>query len=258
VNETRGQQLLSPPSAVPVIAVTVDLDDTLYPQSSFLSAVWARLGEVAAELGLPGTDVQDALTEVAAQGSDRGTIIDRALLLTGVAPERLRLFVPALVDAFSAFEPSGLDCYPGVVAALESLRSRVPLACITDGAAAVQRGKIAALGLDDAFDAVVISDALGGRHLRKPHPAPFHAALARLGCGAEGTVHIGDRPDKDVDGTLRVGIRCVRVLTGEYAGSPAQPGAEPWLTVPDFAAAVAAIEPLLPLRRREDLGQTAR
>ncbi len=258
MSEARGQELLSPPSAVPVIAVTVDLDDTLYPQASFLSAAWARLAEVAEELGLPGADVQDALTEVAAQGSDRGTIIDRALLLTGVAPERLRLFVPVLLDAFTAFEPTALDCYPGVVAALGWLRSRVPLACITDGAAAVQRGKIAALGLGDAFDAVVISDALGGRHLRKPHPAPFHAALARLGCGAESTVHIGDRPDKDVDGTLRVGIRCVRVLTGEYARSPALPGAEPWLTVPDFAAAVAAIEPLLPLRRREDLGPVAR
>lgn len=258
MTERRGQQLLPSLSAVPVIAVTVDLDDTLYPQSRFLSGAWARLAEVAGELGLPSAAVQRTLIEVAAEGSDRGTIIDRALLLAGVAPERLRLYVPVLVDVFATFEPTGLDCYPGVVAALASLRSRVPLACITDGTAAVQRAKLAALGLADSFDAVVISDALGGRHLRKPHPAPFHAALARLGCGAEGTVHIGDRPSKDVDGTLRVGMRCVRVLTGEYAGSPAEPGAEPWLTVPDFAAAVAAIEPLLPLRRREDLGQSAR
>ena len=110
---------------------------------------------------------------------------------------------------------------------------------------------------------VVISDALGGRHLRKPHPAPFHAALARLGCGVDGTVHVGDRPSKDVDGTRRVGMRCVRVLTGEYAGEPGGSasgagGAEPWLTVADFAAAVAALEPLLPARRREDVGQTER
>jgi FMN phosphatase YigB (HAD superfamily) len=263
MSEQQGVRLLPQQSARPVGAVTVDLDDTLYPQASFLAAAWHRLGEVATEHGLPATEVEAALAEVAAEGSDRGTIIDRALLLVGVLPERLRLVVPPLVEAFTTFAPDRLDCYPGVVTALARLRSRVPLACITDGTPAVQRAKLTALGLTDAFDAVVISDALGGRHLRKPHPAPFHAALARLGCGADGTVHVGDRPSKDVYGTSRVGMRCVRVLTGEYAGEPegiasGASAAEPWLTVADFAAAVAALEPLLPARRREDVGQPER
>ena len=260
MTEQQGQRLLSPPGALPIGAVTVDLDDTLYSQAGFLAAAWKRLGAVAAEHGLPPTEVEAALAEVAAAGSDRGTIIDRAMLLVGVAPERLRLVVPPLVEAFTTFRPNHLHLYPGVLPALVRLRSRAPLACITDGTPAVQRAKLTALGLTDAFDVVVISDALGGRHLRKPHPAPFRAAMARLGCGAEGTVHVGDRPSKDVDGTRRVGMRCVRVLTGEYAGEPHGPtsGTEPWLTVADFAAAVAAIEPLLPARRREDVGQTER
>jgi len=260
VREQQGQRLLPPLAALPVGAVTVDLDDTLYPQASFLAAAWERLGAVAAEHGLPAADVQAALAEVAAEGSDRGTIIDRAMLLVGVVPERLRLVVPPLVEAFTTFQPRHLDLYPGVLPALLRLRSRVPLACITDGTPAVQRAKLIALGLTDTFDVIVISDALGGRHLRKPHPAPFRAAMARLGCGVEGTVHVGDRPSKDVDGTRRVGMRCVRVLTGEYAGEPHEPasGAEPWLTVADFAAAVDAIEPLLPVRRREDVGQPER
>jgi putative hydrolase of the HAD superfamily len=260
VSEQQGQRLLPPLAELPVGAVTVDLDDTLYPQASFLAAAWERLGVVAAEHGLPAAEVEAALTEVGAGGSDRGTIIDRALLLVGVVPERLRLVVPPLVEAFTTFRPDHLDCFPGVRPALLRLRSRVPLACITDGTPAVQQAKLSALGLADAFDVVVISDALGGRHLRKPHPAPFRAAMARLGCGVEGTVHVGDRPSKDVEGTRRVGMRCVRVLTGEYAGEPHEPasGAEPWLTVADFAAAAAAIEPLLPVRRREDVGQTER
>jgi len=241
-----------------VVAVTVDLDDTLFAQSDFLAAAWSHLGEVAQGLGLLGAEVEAALVASAAAGSDRGTVVDRALLAVGVAPERLRLLVPPLVEAFTAFRPSRLHCYPGVVEALRSVRSRVPLACITDGNPAVQRAKITALGLAGAFDAVVISDALGGRQLRKPHPAPFHAALARLGVGAAGTVHVGDRPEKDVEGTRRVGMRCVRVRTGEYAGSDPAPGHEPWLTVADFGAAVAALEPLLPSRRREDYEPAAR
>lgn len=263
MSEQQGLGLLPPLTALRIGAVTVDLDDTLYPQATFLAAAWERLGQVAAEHGLPASEVQAALAEVAAEGSDRGTIIDRALLLVGVLPERLRLVVPPLVEAFTTFAPDRLDCFPGVLPALARVRSRVPLACITDGTPSVQRAKLTALGLADAFDVVVISDALGGRHLRKPHPAPFRAAMVRLGCGAEGTVHVGDRPSKDVDGTRRVGMRCVRVLTGEYAGEPARgassdSSAEPWLTVADFAAAVAAIEPLLPARRREDVGQPER
>ena len=242
----------APTGSAAVTAVTVDLDDTLYPQSSFLAGALARVAEVAGDHGLVRADVLAALTAIAGEGSDRGTIIDRALLLVGVAPERLRLMVPPLVTAFSGFVPASLECYPGVMDGLRRLRSRVPLAVITDGNAAGQRAKIAALGLTGAFDAVVVSDDMGGRHLRKPHPAPFRAALARLGSGPAGTVHVGDRPTKDVEGTARVGMRCVRVLTGEYAGVPAAPAAQPWLTVPDFAAAVAALEPLLPRHLRED------
>jgi putative hydrolase of the HAD superfamily len=184
--------------AAQVRAVTVDLDDTLYPQSAYLTAAWSHLAEEGARLGLPSQDLLSALAEISGQGSDRGTIIDRALLLIGVAPERLRLFVPPLVEAFAGFAPTRLACYPGVEDALRLLRSRVPLACITDGSPRGQRAKIAALGLGDAFDALVVSDELGGRHLRKPHPAPFRAALGRLGVGAAGAVHVGDRPRMDV------------------------------------------------------------
>ena len=210
----RGEAVLPRPDQVAVTAVTVDLDDTLYPQSTFLTGAWAHVAQAAVDQGLVAAEVRAALVEVAAAGSDRGSIIDRALLLVGVPPVRLPSVVPPLVEAFNNFAPVRLDCYPGVVEGLRSLRRRVPLACITDGAPSVQRAKIAALGLTDAFDALVVSDDMGGRHLRKPHPAPFHAALARLGSGADRTVHIGDRLTKDVDGTRRVGMRCIRVSTG--------------------------------------------
>src|SRR3954453_2736066 len=200
-------------------AVTVDLDDTLYPQSAYLNAAWESVAERGAELGLPAADLLAALAAISAEGSDKGTIIDRALLAVGVAPERLRLFVPALVETFGGFAPRTLPCFPGVRDALAMLRSPVPLACIPDGNPRGQRAKLAALGLSSSFDAVVVSDELGGRHLRKPHPAAFRAALGRLGAGAGGAVHIGDRPSKDVDGTARVGMRCIRVLTGEYAST---------------------------------------
>jgi FMN phosphatase YigB (HAD superfamily) len=83
---------------------------------------------------------------------------------------------------------------------------------------------------------VVVSDELGGRHLRKPDPAPFLRALELLGQPATGVVHVGDRPAKDVRGAAAVGMRCVRVTTGEYAHLPDGPD-RPWAAVATFPAA---------------------
>ncbi len=123
-------------------------------------------------------------------------------------------------------------------AALRELRSLVPVAVVTDGAVAGQRAKLTALGLDDAFDAVVLSDGWG-RAFRKPHPRPFHTALALLGVDAADAVMIGDRPDKDIVGAARVGVRGIRVRTGEYRSRPDHP--DTWLSVRTFADAVLAL-----------------
>ncbi|MGB5734056.1 MAG: HAD-IIA family hydrolase, partial [Thiohalocapsa sp.] len=92
----------------------------------------------------------------------------------------------------------------------------------------------------------------------KPEPALFRMALARLGLrfglrlglGAERCVMIGDRPDTDIAGAVRCGIRAALVRTGRFA-----PG-EPWpndLPRPhwdrDTLDALAAdLLPLLPKR----------
>lgn len=128
-------------------------------------------------------------------------------------------------------------------AALRELRSRVPVAVITDGAVAGQRAKLAALELEMAFDAVVLSDGWG-REFRKPHPRPFRTALALLGVDAAHAVMIGDRPDKDIGGAARVGIRGIRVRTGEYRSRAEHPGT--WASVRTFADAVDAVRSRLP------------
>jgi putative hydrolase of the HAD superfamily len=219
----------------PIEAVLFDLDDTLFPQSAWLDGAWARLAEVAEADGVPRAQFTDALAAVAAEGTDRGRIIDRALAAIG----RADVAVDGLVDAFRSHAPASLPPYPGVPDALASLRARLPIALVTDGDPRIQNAKLDALGLDRAFDVVVLSDELG-RERRKPHPAPFEAALRGLGVPAHGAVFVGDRPDKDVAGADAAGMRVIRVRTGEYRDAPH--GITPWATVPD---AVAAIDLLL-------------
>jgi putative hydrolase of the HAD superfamily len=90
-----------------------------------------------------------------------------------------------------------------------------------------------------AFDVVVLSDTLG-RECRKPHPAPFRAALDLLEVDVDAAVFVGDRPDKDVMGAVGVGMRVVRVRTGEYRAQPDLVGT--WASVPDVVAAIELVE----------------
>jgi putative hydrolase of the HAD superfamily len=126
--------------------------------------------------------------------------------------------------------------------ALMSLRTRVAIALVTDGDPMVQRGKLAALDMNDVFDVVVLSDELGRTH-RKPDSLPFQVALDRLRVPADCAVYIGDRPDKDTAGAAVAGLRAVRVHTGEYRERPDRPRA--WRRARDVTHAVELLDPYL-------------
>lgn len=194
-------------------AVLFDLDDTLFLQSTWLDGAWAAVAAAASwSAGVAEDELRAALVEIASTGSAGGRIIDRALAAVG----RADLAVEPLVDAFRRHAPAALPLLPGASELIGCVRRERPAALVTDGDPLIQRSKLSALGLSAAFDAVVFSDELG-RELRKPHPAPFVAALEALGVAPGDAVFVGDNPLKDVAGAAAVGMRTIRVRTGEYA-----------------------------------------
>ena len=222
----------------PIDAVLLDLDDTIYPQSAWLSGAWEDIARAASALGADGEALCRALHAEAAHGSDRGRIIDGALAAIGADD----VPVGPLVDVFRRHRPGRLWPYPGAGEALQFLMSRVRVALVTDGDPAVQRGKLRALHLEHAFDAVVLSDELG-RSFRKPHPAPLLRAAMALGVDRRACVVIGDRPAKDVAAAAAARMRAVRVRTGEYGRYPDVP--RPWRAARDLTQAVRQILPFL-------------
>jgi putative hydrolase of the HAD superfamily len=229
-------------------AVLFDLDDTLFDQQLWLQGAWRAVAAAAAELhGVDPVQLLGALLAVAAEGSDGGRIIDRALARMGVTG----VPVAPLVDAFRAHRPPTLPAFPGVGIALWRLRAMVPLALVTDGDPGIQRSKLDALGLGDVFAAVVLSDDLApGRAARKPNAMPFLHAASQLGVSPESAVFVGDRPDKDVMGAHAAGMRAVRVRTGEYKHLESRQ--TPWHDVPSAASAAALLEVELRESRRSD------
>jgi len=208
------------------LGVVVDLDDTLFPQSAYLAGAAAAVADAALARGLDAPAVRVALEAELAAGSDRGGTIDRALLRTGVPESDLPAHVAALVAVFTGFRPEHLEPYPGVRTALTALAAAAPLGCLTDGNPVIQEAKLAATGLGALLPVVVVTDALGGRHLRKPAPVGLLAAAERMGVPAHRVLVIGDRPAKDVAVALTVGARAIRVRQGEHAAAPDEPLAE--------------------------------
>ncbi|HSL06744.1 MAG TPA: HAD family hydrolase [Pseudonocardiaceae bacterium] len=80
------------------------------------------------------------------------------------------------------------------------------LAAITNAAGDYQRAKLGALGLESAFDAVLISGELG---VAKPHHAIFRRACRTLGVLPAQAVHVGDRLDTDAEGARNAGLHGV-------------------------------------------------
>jgi putative hydrolase of the HAD superfamily len=208
--------------------VLFDLDNTL------LDRQWA-LAEWAADFcrthGLDG----------GAEGHLVDTLQERAYPATF---ERLRhelvLEEPAakLWDDYVTGIAARVPRRPEVIEGLEQLHAaRWRLGILTNGAADIQRAKIAAAGLAGSVDAIVISEEIGAR---KPEADAFHVAVAR--CGGtpqeEGWM-VGDNPENDIRGGQSAGLRTIWV---------SQDG--PWpdhLTPPDHAVpdALSAIKLLL-------------
>jgi FMN phosphatase YigB (HAD superfamily) len=220
-------------------AVLFDLDDTLYDQRQWLDGAWQAVAARAATDGVDRDRFENALRDLAGDGSDRGDIIDRALARLG----ETSISVPTLMAAFRSHAPAQLNPYPGVVDALADLQARVALGLISDGDPVIQRAKLDALGLTPFFSSVVLSDELGRAH-RKPDPLPFRVALTELGVDARDAVYVGDRPAKDVAGAVCSGLRGVRVRTGEWRDDPDDPRA--WATVDTVIDAIELLRRALP------------
>lgn len=103
------------------------------------------------------------------------------------------------------------ETFADAASCLEQLGDTHTLALLTNGACCLQREKLAASGLSEHFDLIVISAQLG---FGKPDVRVFEHVLSRLGCDAQHAVMIGDSLHRDVDGALAAGLRGVWVNRG--------------------------------------------
>jgi putative hydrolase of the HAD superfamily len=89
----------------------------------------------------------------------------------------------------------------------ELRRRRLKLAVVTNGPSVLQRRKLAVLGIEYAFDAILVSEEEG---VRKPDAEIFRRALERCSVAApHEALFVGDHPVADVEGAHRAGLVAV-------------------------------------------------
>lgn len=194
-------------------AVLFDLDDTLYPEISYVKSGFGAVARFLATDRATQAKLLAHMLELFA--CNPSGVFERLLervrgvdLEVDVSSE----IIPKLVDVYRSHSPT-IRLYDDVLPTLRVLRQYgIRLGIITDGRADGQQAKVEALGVAELVDVVVITDSLGPkRRYWKPHSRPFEVALSELDVRPANAVYIGDNPTKDFHGPAQLGMRTVHV-----------------------------------------------
>jgi len=137
----------------------------------------------------------------------------------------------ALAASFAGAEVEATRLRPSARRLLRTVGERHRVGVLTNGAASVQRRKIAHHDLTDLLDAVVVSGAVG---VAKPDDEIFEVATDRL--PADAHVYVGDSYEEDVVPAAENGFETVYV--GEQSPTAAPVAAR---DLDDLASLLAAL-----------------
>ena len=224
-----------------VRAITLDLDDTLWP-------VWPTI--TRAEQVLADWLARHA-PATAALGADRQTLRevrehmgrtrpDLAHDLSALRLESIRLLLqragddPALAEpGFEVFfaERQRVDLFDDALPALQRLSARFPVVALSNGNADVHR-----VGIGAHFVASVTAREFG---VAKPDVRIFHAAAQAAGVAPHEVLHIGDDAHLDGVGALNAGMQLAWINRDGHAWAHAP--LQPHITLSELGALCDAL-----------------
>jgi len=187
-------------------AIFFDMDDTLVDDTGCYQA---SIEGVCADMGPPfdAVALRAAYDAVSTTWWPSGDLTPIRLQLWSQALEACAYDValaPRVVERYLHHRVQTVEVLDGAVELLEALRSRYRMAVITNGGGDIQRLRLARLGLDRYFDAIVASTDVDAG---KPDRRIFDHAAKLVGVPASETWHVGDSLASDVAGALNAGLQ---------------------------------------------------
>ena len=118
---------------------------------------------------------------------------------------------PLIVAAVEAyFDPWILSVYDGTWDTLRDLRDSYRIGLISNFTDASFLNKsLKELGLEECFECVLVSDAVGWR---KPHPRIFHRFLTLMNVEPSEVLFVGDDLERDIHGAKGVSMKTAWVV----------------------------------------------
>lgn len=200
----------------PLQPIFFDLDDTLYDHT-FSHTVATRAG-MALDDGLAGASFEQYLSRASEILEAFHPSVVAGKLSVDVARVRRyealadefggdRSLAPRQAEAHVATYRASERAVPGSAEVLRALRTEgFPLYIVSNSTRVEQEGKLARLGFNQFFDALILS---GEHAFAKPDPRLFAVALATSGVDAANVSHVGDCLVNDVGGAHAAGLDAV-------------------------------------------------
>lgn len=182
-------------------AVIFDLDDTLYSEKEYVRSGYCEIAKHFPNIPNMEEKLWKAFLE-------KKQAINEVLLAAGCFNEET---LHRCLSIYRKHIPQ-ISLYSGVREMLLKMKQQgKKLGLITDGRSDGQWNKIRSLKLESLFDAIIITDELGGISCRKPNPVSFEKMQLCLGVPFEKMCYIGDNVDKDFQAPEKLHMQCIWV-----------------------------------------------
>jgi putative hydrolase of the HAD superfamily len=189
-------------------AITLDLDDTLWPIGPVIhnaeNALWQWLGVNYPRIPetFAAEDLLQLRQEVIEEFEDRAhdfsfmrrTVLQRVADAAGYGDELVEPAFDVFYDARNSVE-----LYPDVLPHLEQFYDRYTVIAVTNGNANLET-----IGIRHLFHGVVTAIEAGAA---KPARQIFEIAIEKAGVATDQILHVGDHPETDVHGARKAGMR---------------------------------------------------
>lgn len=184
-----------------ISGIIFDLDDTLYSEKQYVKSGYRAIAKFLRKDMADVETTEEKLWNFFLQGK---SAIDELLSETGESEKKQEC-----LDIYRNHMPQ-LELYDGVRDLIEKFKAQgIKAGIITDGRVNGQKNKVAALGLNDLLDDIIITDELGGEQFRKPNDIAFRIMQCRWRLPFGEIVYVGDNITKDFQAPKQLGMRSI-------------------------------------------------
>lgn len=194
------------------MVIVFDMDDTLYPEASFVMSALAEVGKFAEEKW-GYVQFQSTLKKLFLDGEKTNLFQKAAVQSQGLELQAAQ--IEELLNCYRNHKPGMLPWYPDALEVVPQLAKSHPLGLISDGYLPVQSNKANALGVQRWFKEIIFTEELGRMHW-KPALTAFNLIMQRY--PHEKYVYIADNPAKDFIAPSQLGWSTIQIVRpdGQY------------------------------------------